>query len=114
MSRRVCFALDLMDDADLIADYERAHAPGAVWPEVTRGIRDKGFTDMEIWRVADRLVMIAEVSDDWPRDLDAEGRAVDARWEAAMNPFQRPLSCAGDGEKWVPMRRIYSLGEQAG
>jgi len=114
MSRRVCFALDLVDDADLIADYERAHAPGAVWPEVTRGIRDKGFTDMEIWRVADRLMMIAEVADDWPRGLDAKGKAVDARWEAAMDRFQRPLSCAGDGEKWVAMRRIYSLGEQAG
>lgn len=112
MTRRVCFALDLVDDADLIAAYESAHAPGAVWPEVTRGIRAKGFLDMEIWRAADRLFMIADVADDWPRDLDVEARAIDARWEAAMDRFQRPLACAEDGEKWVPMHRIYALGDQ--
>ena len=39
MARRVCFALDLIADADLIADYERAHAAGAVWPDVTDAIR---------------------------------------------------------------------------
>ena len=39
LAKRVCFALDLIDDAALIADYERAHAAGCVWPEVTAAIR---------------------------------------------------------------------------
>ncbi|WP_294237310.1 L-rhamnose mutarotase [uncultured Sphingomonas sp.] len=112
MARRICFALDLVADAALIADYEKAHAAGAAWPEVTAAIRAKGFTAMEIWRTGDRLVMIAEVTDDWPRAIPAELAAVDTRWEAAMDRFQKPLPHAAPGEKWVAMERIYSLDAQ--
>lgn len=108
-TRRICFALDLVADAELIADYERAHAAGSVWPEVTAAIRAKGFLDMEIWRTADRLFMIAEVAADWPRAIPDELAQVDARWEAAMDRFQRPLPHAGAQEKWVPMERIFAL-----
>lgn len=111
MSRTVCFALDLVDDAVLIAEYEKAHLPGAVWPEVISGIRAKGFLSLDIWRVADRLMMVAQVAEDWPRALDAGQQAMDARWEEAMNRFQRPLPCAADGEKWVEMTRIFSLDD---
>lgn len=112
MARKLCFALDLVDDADLIAAYEAAHAPGAVWPEVTAGIRAKGFEAMEIWRVADRLFIIAEVSDAWPVALDAAQAEVDARWERAMDPFQRPLPGTPQGEKWRAMTRIFALDGQ--
>ena len=112
MSRRKCFALDLIDEAELIAAYEAAHAPGAVWPEVIAGIRAKGFLDMEIWRVNDRLFMIAEVSDAWPLPLDSSQAEVDGRWESAMDPFQRPLRGADEGEKWRPMQRIFAMDEQ--
>ncbi|MBN3560127.1 L-rhamnose mutarotase [Sphingomonas yabuuchiae] len=108
----MCFALDLVADADLIAEYEKAHAPGAAWPEVTRAIRAKGFLSMEIWRTGDRLFMIAEVADDFPRAIPAELAAVDARWEAAMDRFQKVLSHAAPGEKWVGMDRIFSLNAQ--
>ncbi|WP_047866873.1 L-rhamnose mutarotase [Sphingomonas paucimobilis] len=112
MARRVCFALDLIADADLIADYERAHAAGAVWPDVTDAIRAKGFEAMEIWRTGDRLFMIAEVAEDWPRAIPSDLAATDARWEAAMDRFQKPLPHAAPGEKWVAMERIYSLDDQ--
>ena len=112
MSRRVCFALDLVSDADLIADYEAAHAPGRVWPEVTAGIRAVGYESMEIWRAGDRLFMVAEVADDWPRPLSPAAEAIDARWQAAMDGFQKRLPCAAAGEKWVPMTRIYALEDQ--
>lgn len=112
MARRVCFALDLVADADLIADYERAHAPGAAWPEVTEAIRAKGFVSMEIWRTGDRLFMIADVADDWPRAVPVALAATDARWEAAMDRFQKPLPHAEPGEKWVAMNRIFSLDGQ--
>ena len=112
MERRLCFALDLVDDADLIAAYERAHAPGAVWPEVTAGIRASGVEAMEIWRVGTRLFMIAEVAADWPRALPDDLRAIDDRWQTAMDRFQRRLEGETSGEKWAPMTRIYSLAEQ--
>lgn len=110
--RRVCFALDLVDDADLISAYEAAHAPGQVWPQVIAGIRQAGYREMEIWRVADRLLMIAEVEPDWPRPTDAALEEVDSRWQQAMDSFQKRILRGQDAPKWAPMHRIFALCEQ--
>lgn len=110
-TRRVCFALDLVADAELIAAYEAAHAPGAVWPAVVAGIRAAGYCDMEIWRVADRLFMIAEVMPDWPRPIAESLADEDARWQQAMDRFQRRLDPAAP-DKWAPMTRIFALAQQ--
>lgn len=107
---RLCFALDLADDPELIAEYEARHAPGAVWPRVLAHIRAQGFEAMEIWRTGDRLVMIAEVAEDYPRPVPAPPET--AAWEEAMWRFQRPLPHAAPGEKWVPMTRIFDLGAE--
>ena len=109
MARR-CFALDLIADAELIAEYEAVHGPGAVWPAVIAHIKATGVEGMEIWRSGDRLFMIAEVADDYPRP--GETPAEVHRWEELMWRFQRPLPHAAEGEKWVPMTRIFSLDEQ--
>lgn len=109
MTRR-CFALDLVDDAELIVEYERLHAAGAVWTAVSDHIRATGVESMEIWRSGDRLFMIAEVADDYPRDVPVPAET--NRWEELMWRFQRPLPHAAEGEKWAPMTRIYSLDEQ--
>ncbi|MBJ6121094.1 L-rhamnose mutarotase [Sphingomonas mollis] len=110
MTRRMVFALDLIDDAALIAAYEARHAPAAVWPDVIRDIRLRGYLDMEIWRVDDRLVMIAEVADDFPRPRDPALAQIVADWEAEMDAFQRPLH--PDGDKWSAMHRIFALADQ--
>jgi L-rhamnose mutarotase len=110
MVRRVCFALDLIDDAALIGEYEARHAPGAVWSAVAAHIRAQGVEAMEIWRTGDRMVMIAEVAADYPR-LVPEPPEV-PQWEALMWRFQRPLPHAAEGEKWVAMQRIFALDEQ--
>ncbi len=107
---RLCFALDLVADAALIAEYEARHAPGAVWPQVVAHIRARGFEAMEIWRTGDRMVMIAEVAGDYPRDVPAPPE--DAAWEELMWRFQRPLPHAAEGEKWVPMTQIFDLADQ--
>lgn len=110
MSRRLCFALDLHDDPALIAEYERMHA--AVPAEITEDIRAQGILRMEIWRTADRLLMIVEVDDDYPRvQRDTAMQAAVDRWESLMWTFQRPLPHASAGEKWVPMKRIFELDE---
>ena len=111
MTERRCFALDLADDPELIAQYEQLHAPGAVWPEVSAHIRATGVESMEIWRTGNRMVMIAQVSDDYPRPVEPPPEI--AAWEEKMWRFQRALAHAAEGEKWVPMRRIYSLSEQS-
>jgi L-rhamnose mutarotase len=109
MARRHCFALDLVDDAVLIAEYEARHAPGAVWQVVLDHLRAQGAEAIEIWRTGDRMVMIAEVADDYPRDVEAPPEI--ARWEALMWRFQRALPHAAPGEKWVPMHRLFVFGE---
>ncbi|KRA63911.1 hypothetical protein ASD79_21735 [Caulobacter sp. Root655] len=110
MSRRLVHALDLVADAGLIAAYEARHAPGAVWSEVVRDIRQRGYRSMEIWRIEDRLVMIAEVEDDFPRPADPGLRARVEAWEQEMDAFQKPIR--DDGPKWTPMARIFALDEQ--
>ena len=109
MARR-CFALDLNDDPNLIAEYETRHGPGAVWPKVIEHIKATGVESMEIWRTGDRLFMIADVVDDYPRTVETPAET--NRWEELMWRFQRPLAHAAAGEKWVPMKRIFSLEEQ--
>ena len=49
MSRRLCFALDLVNDAQKIAEYEQFHRPGGVWPEIVdEGLYIVGWVAM--WR----------------------------------------------------------------
>ena len=107
--RRFCFALDLVDDAALIAAYEDWHAPGGVPPEVLADIRAQGVAEMEIWRAGDRLLMVVTAGEDFPRDRPPEPLV--AEWEASMSRFQKPLPVALPGQKWAPMTRIFALGE---
>ncbi|MDV3456957.1 L-rhamnose mutarotase [Sphingomonas sp. HF-S4] len=109
MAKRRCFALDLIDDAALIAEYESRHAPGAVWPAVLAFLEAQGVEAMEIWRTGDRLMMITRVSDDYPRTV-AEAPEI-AQWETLMWRFQRALPHAAPGEKWVEMQRIFAFGK---
>jgi L-rhamnose mutarotase len=105
------YALDLRDDAAAIAEYERWHQPGQVWPEIIASIRDSGVEEMEIFRTGNRLVMVVQVRD----GHDASGNgAQDAKtlaWEQLMDGYQQRLPWAEAGQKWVPMKRIFSLSE---
>jgi L-rhamnose mutarotase len=110
MNRRYCLALDLKDDPQLISEYERHHQ--AVWPEICRSIAEAGILDMEIYRVANRLFMVIEVSADFSfaakQTADLQNPAV-RRWEELMWKYQKPLGVARPGEKWILMSRIFSL-----
>jgi L-rhamnose mutarotase len=110
MSRRLCFALDLVNDTAKIAEYERFHGPGRVWPEIVDDIRAQGIEGMEIWRTGDRMVMIATVADDYPRARDIPAK-YDA-WESLMWGFQKALPHAAPGQKWLPMAQIFDLAQQ--
>jgi L-rhamnose mutarotase len=115
MSKRRCFALDLKADASLIREYCRMHEPGAVWPLVIAHIRSLGVEDMQIWQRDDRLFMIMETSDDYPRPVaDAKTREANGRWESLMAGFQRRLPHAAPDEKWASMRCIFKLDEHSG
>lgn len=110
-TRRLVKLLDLVDDQALISAYEDFHAPGKVWPEVVAYIRAQGVIAMDIWRFSDRLVMIAEVAEDFPRAVPEPER--NREWERLMDGFQRRIPLAGD-QKWVDALPIFSLSQQAG
>lgn len=110
MTRRYCLALDLKDEPDLIAEYERHHE--SVWPEITRSIRDAGIEEMEIYRVGNRLFMVMEVSEEFSFEAKAAADRADPRvqeWEALMWKYQQPLPTARPGDKWLLMERIFKL-----
>jgi L-rhamnose mutarotase len=110
MSRRYSLALDLKDDAALIAEYERHHE--RIWPAITDSIRGAGILDMEIYRTGNRLFMVMEVADDFSFDAKAAADAINPKvreWEALMSTFQQALPWAAPAEKWVRMARIFKL-----
>lgn len=88
---RLCYVLDLHDDAALIAEYERWHQPTEVWPEVVASLQQAGILELEIFRSGDRLVMLMDVSEHYDPAAKAARDAADPRiqaWEALMWRFQ--------------------------
>jgi L-rhamnose mutarotase len=111
MSRHY-YALDLRDDAAAIAEYERWHRPGQVWPEIIAAIRASGVEEMEIFRTGNRLVMVVQMVQG--HDQATRNDEVDARtqaWETLMDGYQQRLPWAEAGQKWVPMKCIFSLAD---
>lgn len=112
---RHCYALDLVDDPELIAEYERWHSRENGWPEIRKSILDAHILSMEIYRTGNRLFMIMEVSDEFSATRKAEMDANNPKvqeWEQLMWRFQKPLPWAKEGEKWLPMQRIFDLNAQ--
>jgi len=113
MTRRYCLTLDLKDDPKLIAEYEKYHEK--IWPEITRSIKDAGIEDLEIYRLGTRMFMIMEANESFSADAKARADAANPKvreWEELMWRFQQPLPQAKPGEKWLPMKKIFSLHEQ--
>src|SRR6476620_1145706 len=110
--KRYALALDLIDDPQLIAEYEKWHAPGNGWPEIKQSIISADIIDMQIYRTGNRLFMIMETSDSFnphvKSAMDSKNPKVQ-EWEKLMNQFQQPLPWAKAGEKWVLMDKIFQL-----
>ncbi|MBS1641982.1 MAG: L-rhamnose mutarotase [Bacteroidetes bacterium] len=110
MSKKFCLALDLKNDAALIAEYEKQHQQ--VWPEIINSIKNSGIEKMEIHRAGNRLFMIMETNDNFSfhkKAMEDAANVVVQRWEALMWKYQQALPFAKDGEKWVLMDKIFEL-----
>jgi len=110
MNRRYCLALDLANDEQLIAEYEQYHQQ--VWPEIKKSISDAGIIQMEIYRFANRLFMIMEVTEEFNFVQKAAADAGNPRvqeWEQLMWKYQQALPGSKPGEKWVLMDKIFAL-----
>jgi L-rhamnose mutarotase len=107
---RYCLALDLIDNPDLIAEYERYHRE--VWPGIRKSIRAADVTEMEIYRTGNRLFMIMETGSTFDPVKKAEmdaGNPEVQEWEQLMWKYQQALPNAKPGEKWVMMDKIFNL-----
>jgi L-rhamnose mutarotase len=108
--KKYCLALDLKDNAALIAEYERYHEN--VWQEIIKSIKDSGIEAMNIYRTGNRLFMVMEVSDDFSFEKKAIADVANKKvqeWEELMWKFQQPLPWAKQNEKWVLMEQIFEL-----
>ena len=108
--KRYCLALDLINDPDLIAEYEAYHKE--VWPEIIASIKESGILHMEIYRIMNRLFMIMETTDDFRFENKAAQDASNEKvqqWEELMWTYQQALPVARPGEKWILTEKIFEL-----
>lgn len=110
--KRYCKTLLLKDDSRLIEDYKKVHAPGAVWPEITKGMREVGIIDMEIYILGTRLFMIMDTVADFDHDkamAELAGKPRQSEWETYVSRFQQTSAEATADEKWQLMERIFKM-----
>lgn len=107
--KRYCFALDLKNDNQLIAEYEQYHKNVSEY--ITDSIKKAGIHVMDIYRIENRLFMIMEVDESFSFDrkkhMDNNDVLVQ-EWETLMAEYQQPLP-SSNGEKWMLMNKIFSL-----
>jgi len=108
--KRYCLALDLKDDAALIAAYEAYHQQ--VWPEILQSIHAAGIAQLEIYRVRNRLFMILETEGQFSFEQKALTDAANEKvqeWEQLMWNYQQAIPGSRPGEKWMLMEKIFDL-----
>ncbi len=114
MKNRICLALDLKEDAKLIAEYEHYHTPEHIWPEIPAGIKAGGIIDMQIYRIGNHLFMIVDLEDGVTLDqaFEAIGK-MDKQpdWSAFMNGYQQKLKEAQPNEHWAKMKPVFKLND---
>ena len=117
-NERICFAVDLKDDPEVIARYKHLHRPGGPPAGASRAIRAAGIVVLEIYLIGNRLFMILEAEPGFtPASKDASdaGEADAQRWNALMEMMQVTLPFATEAEsfgKWRRLEHIYSLAAQ--
>jgi len=113
--KRYCKTLTLKDDPELIRKYKEVHAKGQAWPEITRGMKEVGILDMEIYIHRNRLFMIMDTIPGFDHDKAMRELASSPRqkkWEAYVARYQNTSEDASADEKWQLMERIYEMDQQ--
>ncbi|MBM3428905.1 MAG: L-rhamnose mutarotase [Bacteroidetes bacterium] len=107
---RYVFFLDLVNDDQLISEYERYHV--AVWPEVEQQILKSGVAYCSIHRLSNRLVLMVESLDemDWSAKSVSDAlHAPTQEWETLMWKYQQAIPGFEGQGKWQLAKKIYEL-----
>jgi L-rhamnose mutarotase len=115
LHERYSKTMDLRNDPALIEAYKTAHAKRAAWPEITRGMKEAGIIDMEIYFLGTRLFMIMGTVADFDHDKAMAELALKPRqseWEAHMAQFQDSNAEASTSQKWQLMERVYKMDSE--
>ena len=113
--KRYCKTLKLEDNPELIEKYKKAHGIGQVWPEISKGMKEIGIIDMEIYIHGNILFMIMDTSADFDHEKAFKELATKPRqgeWESHMSQFQITSANASADEKWQLMERIFELNQK--
>jgi L-rhamnose mutarotase len=101
--------VNLVDDSAAIAAYDKYHAKA--WPEVIAANEPANIKGVKIYRLANRLVMILTVPENWDGDKDQNYVKSSPRvkeWLDIMEKFQRPSPEAPAGTKgWTTMKLVF-------
>jgi len=109
---RYCKILTLQPNPELIEKYKEIHKPGNVWPIVTKGIRDVGILDMEIYIHGSTVFMIMDTIPGFDHDKamkELAAKPMQKEWEEYVSEFQQAGAKSDTPEKWEVMERIFEL-----
>ncbi len=110
--KRYCKVLKLQPDKALIKKYIEIHKPENIWPEVSKGIREVGIIDMEIYLSGNMAFMIMDTIPDFNHDKAMKrlaGLPRQKEWEEYVSQFQQAGEKAATPEKWQQVERIFRL-----
>lgn len=110
--KRYCKVLKLQPDKALIKKYIEIHKPENIWLEVSKGIREVGIIDMEIYLSGNMAFMIMDTIPDFNHDKAMKrlaGLPRQKEWEEYVSQFQQAGDKAATPEKWQQVERIFRL-----
>ncbi|MGA1978424.1 MAG: L-rhamnose mutarotase [Bacteroidales bacterium] len=113
--KRYCKILTLKDDPELIKQYKEIHAINKAWPEVTKGMKEAGIIDMEIYIHGNILFMIMDTVEEFDHNIAMAELASKPRqqeWESYVSRFQNARNDASAEGKWILMERIYEMDQE--
>ena len=89
---------------------------GNAWPEITRGMKDVGIIDMEIYLEGTTLFMIMDTEPTFDHDNAMSRLAAlprQSEWEATVSQCQKSSGSSSAKDKWKLVERIYKLDQRS-
>jgi L-rhamnose mutarotase len=110
--KRYCKVLKLQENKELIEKYKEIHKPENIWPVISKGIKEVGIIDMEIYIKDNMAFMIMDTVPDFDHDKAMKklgSLPKQKEWEEYVSQFQNAGSKADTPEKWEIVERIFAL-----